>query len=590
MTAFAPELAANDDTLRTAFSQLQWRRDIAEMLEVPAAYLNRVLYVRRERRHYTTVQIRKRSGDIRTLQVPPPSLSVLQHKLNRVFSVVYAPKPCVHGFVLKRSIVSNASLHAGKRWLLNVDLKDFFPSIHFGRVRGALMAAPFHLNAECATAIAQICTTDDGELPQGAPTSPVIANIVCLRLDASLMSLARRQRMTYSRYCDDLSFSTRRHDFPVDVAVAGGGWIGEDIAIGPALREVLRANGFEANPKKTRLQLRSCRQEVTGLTVNEFPNVPRAFVRSLRAMIYNWRAHGLASAAREYFEHHHYGSAIVGSVEERFKRVLLGRVQHVGMVKGWRDPVYCKLRDLLHARDASLIEPAPAPTAYRSPTIGRGGDAWTRVFQRVADRVLHLVASDTASGSGTAFAIDREHFATAAHNLKLGPTVWVHGPSTVWPIASALLHAQGAGRIDVGLLQSAHGIEPLLHSDRMPSPGEQIAIIGFATVPGRHPGVGLYPGAVESIRWDYSRTIPFIQVSVASGGGLSGSPLLDIHGQVLGIVIESRYEQTANGVPHREYCTVLPIKYALEIDRRGTAVELPITDEGHARQLRLFPL
>ncbi len=278
-------LVRPDDELIECFKKLASRKDIADLLEIPDNYLFRILYVRNDRLHYRKFQIKKRAGGTRTISAPTAALSVLQSKLNHVLQLIYAPKPCVHGFVLDRSILTNASPHVGKRWVLNVDIENFFPSINFGRVRGAFMARPFNLPKRAATVIAQICTAD-GILPQGAPTSPVLANFVCAKLDGDLMALARRFRLTYTRYCDDLTFSGRHHSFPPEVAVAAAGWIGDQVLLGPALEGLVSANGFRLNPAKTRLQLWTCHQEVTGLTVNAFPNLPRHYVRSVRGMLY----------------------------------------------------------------------------------------------------------------------------------------------------------------------------------------------------------------------------------------------------------------------------------------------------------------
>lgn len=590
MTApFAPHLTATDEEIRTRFAALGSRSDVAWLLEVDPIYLNRLLIVRQARRRYRQFIVPKRLGGIREISAPPPSLAVLQSKLNKILQVVYRPKPCVQGFVKARSIMSNARPHAGKRWLLNIDLADFFPSIHFGRVRGMLKASPFGLSEECATILAQICTTHEGRLPQGAPTSPMIANLVCSRLDGELMALASRYRMTFTRYCDDLSFSTRQAQFPAAIATGGPSWVGERVILGPAIRELIEANGFLVNPAKTRLQLRSGRQEVTGLVVNEFPNVSRKYIRELRVLLHNWNALGLEAAARIHFERN--GVTInADRAASMFRLMIRGRVEHVGMVRGRTDPIYCKLRQRLHERDRDLISPAPLPGGYPSSLRRSRGALWSRIFARVATRVYHLVAV-TQEGdqmSGSAFAIAPGVLVTAAHNLERSSTVAIDPAGLSVVCQQARLHPRGPQEVDAAALAHSHTIVPLEYADRLPDPGESVAVVGFATVPNRQPGQGVFAGSVESIRWNLSQTTKFIHVSVASGGGLSGAPLIDRGGRVLGVVVESVFEATGEGVPSREFCTVLPIRYVVETLRTGNLEQLPI--QFQAGQLGLFQL
>ena len=579
MVPLSPKLKANDADLIAAFGSLRNLADVAHMLEIDASYLRRILYVRRERENYRSFSVLKRSGKIRTISAPPKALRILQQKLNRVFGLVYSPKTCVHGFTAARSILSNAAPHAGKRWVLNIDLEDFFPSIHLGRVAGALSAPPYRIGKKAAMVVAQICTTGDGKLPQGAPTSPILSNIVCGRLDGELTALAKRHGMAYTRYCDDISLSSRRIEFPHDVAEAGSGWLGDGVVIGPVLNEVIGRNGFAINVSKTRLQLRSCHQEVTGLTVNEFANVSRHFVRGIRVLLHKWRKHGPATAARIYCSHDNR-SPEFDDPERRFRRIVRGRIEYIGMVRGHTDPVYCRLRGALHELDKSAIGPAPKPSNYRLPRSDHSGDRWSRLFARWQAGVFHLIATQENGdiGSGTAFGWGSRSVATAAHNLARSRVVEIRSPAESWSVPFARIHPRGPSEIDCALLEVPHGAERFAFSARIPSPGESIAIVGFATVPQRQPGVGLYVGTVESIRWNYARTTEFIHVSVASGGGLSGSPAFDGSGRLTGIVVESVFEQTRDAVPHREYCTVLPIQYALEIDPNGAAVELPVVD------------
>ena len=193
----------------------------------------------------------------------------------------------VHGFSRKRSIISNARQHRRRRWVFNLDLEDFFPSINFGRVRGFLIKSrDFELHEAVATIIAQVACHDN-TLPQGSPCSPIISNLVTQFLDIRLVRLASDTGSTYSRYADDLTFSTNKRDFPEDIAVvqdaegnAAHSWLP-----GRALQEIIERSGFRINVQKTRMMYRTSRLVVTGLVVNKKINVRMEYRHNVRAMV-----------------------------------------------------------------------------------------------------------------------------------------------------------------------------------------------------------------------------------------------------------------------------------------------------------------
>ena len=194
----------------TDLRELMLRTDVGyfaqQVLGVPYDSVKAVIYPTQP---YRAFAILKRNGSFRTILEPRRRLKQLQMKALEFMKARAAPpKPCVHGFVEDRSIVTNAKRHLETKpyHLLSLDLEDFFPSITFFRVRGVFRKAPFNLSHEVATVLAQLCTFQN-TLPQGAPTSPMLSNLVCRSLDRDLMSLARRHRATYTRYADDITFS-----------------------------------------------------------------------------------------------------------------------------------------------------------------------------------------------------------------------------------------------------------------------------------------------------------------------------------------------------------------------------------------------
>ncbi len=325
---------------------------MAALLEVRYDRMVWHLYGSDPERRYVTFEIPKRSGGVREIRAPGGGLKILQRKLNQVLQAVYEPRNSVHGFVPGRSVRTNAGAHARRRYVLNVDLEDFFPSVNFGRVRGLLMGRPYGRSAEVATVLAQIACHDN-QLPQGAPTSPVLANMVCWGMDSALQRLAGRCRSTYTRYADDLTFSTNRKDFPRELAAADG----DDVRLGPELLSVLERSGFRVNDRKVRLQTREFRQEVTGLTVNVFPNVQRRYVRQIRAMLHAWRKFGLEAAETEYRRKYAHGHRGPGRGAPSYRAVVEGKLAYLVMVRGDADPVYHKYRGQF---DALTAAPPPA--------------------------------------------------------------------------------------------------------------------------------------------------------------------------------------------------------------------------------------
>ena len=229
-----PHLTRPPDDLVERFSRLRHGRDVAELLEVPYSVLVHILYWGRHKYPYRDFVIRKRSGRERLIEAPADSVDILQTKLLRILELVYKPRPAAQGFVQGRSIVSNALRHVGKSYVLNIDLKDFFPSIHFGRVRGLFMAQPYGVGAPASRFLAQLCCSQ-GKLPQGAPTSPIVSNMICSKLDGDLQKLAKKYRCTYTRYADDITFSTTAKEFPEDLASPVDAWTGPDLHLGPSL-------------------------------------------------------------------------------------------------------------------------------------------------------------------------------------------------------------------------------------------------------------------------------------------------------------------------------------------------------------------
>ena len=267
--------------------------DIAEILGYKASALAYIIYKIPIADKYSSFEINKSGGGKRKIDAPIAPLKDVQRRLANILYACRhenekqsARRPLSHGYRKGLSIVTNANCHKRQRYVLNLDLKDFFPTINFGRVRGFFQKnREFGLNEKVATIVAQIACYENA-LPQGSPCSPVIADLIAHLLDIRMVQLAKKCRTQYSRYADDLTFSTNQRIFPEEIAVQNpipdGDW-----QLADKLLDCVHNAGFEVNPVKTRMQVRTSRQTVTGLTVNAKVNIRADYYRSVRAMCHS---------------------------------------------------------------------------------------------------------------------------------------------------------------------------------------------------------------------------------------------------------------------------------------------------------------
>lgn len=271
--------------------------ELAALLGVKATILTYTLYQLNPSTQYTQFTIPKKNGGIRTIFSPSDKLKSMQSSLSNLLldciDEINKPKQkkikntykqvLSHGFVRECSIITNAMMHLNKKNVLNIDLKDFFDSFNFGRVRGFFIKNNhFKLDPHIATVIAQIACYDN-KLPQGSPCSPVITNLITHSLDIKLASLGKKHSCTYSRYADDITFSTRKSVFPSQIMRQEN-----DIFItGKKLKSEIKRAGFSINEKKTRIQYKDSRQDVTGLIVNKKPNVKKEYWRTVKSQCHS---------------------------------------------------------------------------------------------------------------------------------------------------------------------------------------------------------------------------------------------------------------------------------------------------------------
>jgi RNA-directed DNA polymerase len=265
--------------------------DVAEILGFTPKATAYLIYKLPPELKYRKFSIAKRSGGMRQISAPMEQLMLLQSRLSDLLQNCDEDirqsqgwlDQASHGFRRGKSIISNAKKHRGKRFVFNVDIENFFESINFGRVRGFFIKNKyFALRPDVATVLAQIACNNNS-LPQGSPCSPVISNLVAQILDYYLCLLASKFGCTYSRYVDDITFSTNKPAFPPEIAFVSKEnshlWLP-----GSKLLSAVNHAGFNLNTSKTRMQYSDTRQEVTGLVVNKKLNTRHEYRHKVRAM------------------------------------------------------------------------------------------------------------------------------------------------------------------------------------------------------------------------------------------------------------------------------------------------------------------
>lgn len=331
------------------FLNLRTKEDVAKYLGGSLKHLSYVFYVLPPEKQYQAISIPKKNGDVRRIFSPISSIKLYQKSLLDILSIYYKPKSSTHGFVKGRSIKTNAKVHCHKKWVINIDIKDFFPSIHFGRVRGIFRAKPFEFNDVVSTTLAQICCFN-ALLPQGAPTSPIISNFVCRKLDNDFLTFAKKNKLIYTRYADDITLSSNLPNIP---EVIGKYDKAKGFILSEQIIKIIQNNDFTVNESKTRISFQDNRQEVTGLVVNKFVNINRYYIRNIRAMLHAWERYGLKDAAHEYFKKYS-NKKEPDYPEAAFQKILIGKIAYIGQIKGIDNRIYIKLYSKIKSLSPTL--------------------------------------------------------------------------------------------------------------------------------------------------------------------------------------------------------------------------------------------
>ena len=286
------------------------------LLGTQNTFLNRIIFA--PGYFYLLKEIKKKSGGLRELNIPALELKVIQRWILDNILEKMKVSSYATGFCKNKSIICNAKLHTGKQCVLNIDIENFFSSTPFEKVFRLFVY--YGYTKEVAFLLSRICTYEN-VLPQGAPTSPYLSNIVNLKLDKRLALLATKYNANYSRYADDLTFSSNS-DLKTLI---------------PVVYKILIDEGYQHNRKKTRIQYKGQRQEVTGLIVNDNNvRVNKSYKRKLYQELYYCYKFGVQShlekinCNKAFYKEHLYGKAFfVNMVEPKEGEKLFNILERI---------------------------------------------------------------------------------------------------------------------------------------------------------------------------------------------------------------------------------------------------------------------
>lgn len=492
----------------TVPNELTSEAELLKFLSVSTAELKKIWWFRG--RMYQKFEISKGEGKKRVISAPDRRLKMLQTKIASSLAPIYKPRNPVHGFVDGRSVKTNATAHLRSKFVMNLDIESFFSAITEGRVSGLMSA--LGIDDRVAEILARICC-NEGVLPQGAPSSPIISNMICFRMDKELQTIAKECRCIYTRYADDITFSSYQ---PLTLLFEGppppAGNFSPDL-LKDRLRGAFRYNGFAINPQKVHYADKYSRRTVTGLKINELVNVDRKFVRNIRAALFVTETQGVAVAQKILKDK--YGR------EAALALHLRGRLSWVGHIKGPSDPIFRGLA----SRYNKLF---PSEKLEIQPTS-----------LEIRDRAVWVVehwggGTIEDSAQGTAFFLKSVGLVTAWHNVAKATEIEVYHPSKPSNKFKASVSKYDADR-DLAIL--SHDIPSTEYyeleiSKRMLKIGDNMMAVGF---PGFGPGdkINVRSGSISSL--PTKSAVPMIEVTQKLAQGMSGGPLLDEDGLVAGV-------------------------------------------------------
>jgi len=526
--------------MKKDFLKLKEHNDLSKFFGLTYTMLAKIIYKTDPAYNYHQFQITKKNGGNRKISSPSKKLKAIQIKLKDVLYEIYPTKPSAHGFAKNRSIVTNATRHLGKKYIFNVDISDFFGSIHFGRVRNLFKSSPFNFNNTVSTILAQICCFNNS-LPQGAPTSPILSNMIAWKLDSQLQQLSKGTNSTYTRYVDDISFSftCNKRRLPEEIVVFRDG----EGSPGQALTHIIEKNGFNINYNKVRLCSTLSRMEITGLTVNEFPNVRRQYVRQLSSMLHAWRKYAYESAEKEYNEKY-YNRHRASGKPKSYLHVIKGKLAFLRSVRTGRDPLFIKLasqfNDLVNDEHKFKIIEITDPEKNAIDAL------W------VIETCYDDEKGEVKTSQGSGFQLNGVGIETCAHVVS--------DTKVIFKDIEAYKHSDTANKYKINvericphmdvaicLIQDVTGKSPpkscIEIAEKSVVMQEDVKLLGF---PAYAPGHGHYMVYSKVAKIYVQSAVNKFEIDQQIREGNSGGPIINSDSQVVGIALEGARKDSGN--------------------------------------------
>lgn len=285
---------------------------------------------------YRQFNISKKNGNFRKIVSPSIKIKVIQNNLVRFLQQIYNPPLFVNGFIKGKSILSNAIPHVKQKIILKIDLKNFFENINFFQIRDIFLSNPFSFNTQIATFITRICCFS-GHLAQGSPVSPIISNIVCSRLDKQLYDFTSRNDCILTRYADDITISSSASKFCNNIIICEN-----PIIISNQLKQIIESNRFKINYEKLCIKKQHTPMFVTGVKINNKPNLSRSKYRQIRSMIYSYLKYGDNKCLYDY-------SKVTNKFPKcTFYDIIKSKISFFEMIRGNKDNLSIKLKRQLN--------------------------------------------------------------------------------------------------------------------------------------------------------------------------------------------------------------------------------------------------
>lgn len=526
-------------------------KEVAVLLDIPPKKLSYLLYRLLPEQRYLTFSIRKKNGSFRDIKSPNPALRNVQKKLNSIlqdfFQEVYGEKRSkyIFGFLKGQSIKDNAMLHVHRRFIVNIDLKDFFSQITFPRIRGMFLKYPFNLPPKAATVLAQIVTCDS-VLPQGAPTSPIISNFICAKMDGDLWRFACKHKLKYSRYADDLTFSTHAKQLPDALGEIS---LDNTFILSEKLKQIIeKRNHFFINGKKTRCMKRDVRQEVTGLTVNDKVNVPHKYIKQIRAMLHDWQTNGEERALQKHMSFRKkYNKP--GHLPQSFSSILFGKILYIKQICGEDSFLYRKFL-FQYQKIASAESPLIASSKKQDLALG-----------------IFIVEDEISISQGTAFYLPNIGLITNAHVLSSDRICMNNAYADIEPQLFVYRHEGTKYRVKIIHVDQQHDFAILSIYSEQPIAGfyysedisesQDIVIAGYpnysneelSCIKAHITGKKNYAGC------------QYYSVDHGIVTGNSGGPVFNTNYEVIGIA--TRGGETTEEA-EKTWCAFIPIHYVIQ--------------------------